>query len=192
MKMKRFSIVIISICLLIGFMTVSAIGAKQIIKNPGFEKVKNNLPLNWNWVGWFKPEVNFALDSQIKHSGKYSASISIKKITPRLQKFGPPNWAQNITKDVPAGKKIKMTGYIKTKNVSGNAPIGIQCWNTKTGKMIKFGTTQYSQPISGTKNWKKVTVEMEVPKETDKMRILCMLMGTGKVWFDEVKIIVIK
>jgi len=190
--MKNGYAVIITLFLLIGFMTVSTIGAKQIIKNPGFEKTKNNLPLDWSWIGWFKPEVKFALDSQIKHSGKYSTSIRIKELTPRLKKFGPPNWAQDITKNVPAGKKIRMTGYIKSKNVSGVAPIGIQCWNTKTGKMIKFGTTQFSQPVSGTTDWKKVTVEMDVPKETDKMRILCMLSGTGKVWFDNVQIIVVK
>lgn len=192
MKMNRFYVGLIAVCLVIGFMTVSVMGAKQFIKNPGFENVRNNLPLDWNWIGWLKPEVNFALDPQIKHSGKYSASISIKKMTPRLKKFGPPNWMQEIAKDVPVGKKIKMTGFIKTKNVKGVAPIGIQCWNIKTNKMIKFGTTQLSQPISGTTNWKKVTVEMDVPKETDKMRILCMLSGTGKVWFDEVKIIVLK
>lgn len=168
------------------------IAGKLINSNPGFETITEQFPKNWYYVGWFKPEVKFVLDKQDKHSGEFSAAIFIDEQTERLKKFGPPNWAQDITKNIPVGKKIKLTGYIKTENVRGIAPIGVQCWNLEEKKMNNFGTTQFKDPVFGTTDWTKVSFTMKVPENTDKIRILCMLSGTGRVWFDDVKLEVIK
>jgi len=181
---------IVGLIVLLASLTIWAFAAGQLLKNPGFELVKKGLPDQWMWVGWFNPEVKFARDTAVKHSGAASASITITKMTDRLKKFGPPNFAQGIDGKLVAGKKIKMTGYIKTQNVKGVAPIGVQCWGK--GIIIKFGTTQFKQPVSGTTGWKKVTVVLDVPKNTEKVRVLCMLIGTGKVWFDDVKLEVVK
>jgi len=176
--------------LIIVFLTIPgrslAADGPVINKNPGFESILKNFPKYWYCVGMLKPEVEFKLDKKIKHSGKASASIRIRKLTKRVKDFGPPNWAQDIMKNIPGGKKVRLTAYIRTREVVGIAPIGVQCWDMKSKKIIKFGTTQFEFPISGTTGWKKVSFELMVPRKTSKIRILCMLSGTGTVWFDNV------
>ncbi len=160
-----------------------------INENTGFEKMTGSMPAGWYLVGILKPEVEFSADSQVKYSGNYSAKTTVSQLTSRLRSFGPPNWAQDITKGIPAGKKIRLTAYVKTEGVEGIAPVAIQCWNKE--KIVRFGTTQHKFPIGGTTDWQKVSFEMEVPEDTVKIRILCMLSGTGTAWFDDVKIKVI-
>lgn len=155
--------------------------------NTGFEKISGKMPSGWYQVGILKPEVVFFTDSKVKYRGKHSIAIRVKELTERLKSFGPPNWAQDIVKDIPRGKKIRLTARVMTKDVKGIAPIGVQCWNES--RIAAFGTTQYTFPMSGTSRWKEVSLEMEVPKDTVKIRILCMLSGTGTVWFDDVLLV---
>jgi hypothetical protein len=163
-----------------------------INKNSGFETQLNNFPRDWYCVGLFSPEVKFSFDKDVKHSGAGSVSITVKEMSKRLKGFGPPNWAQDITKNVPAGKKVRLTAFLKAKDVQGIAPIGVQCWDREMKNIIAFGTTQYKDPVSGTTDWKKVSFELDVPQNTAKIRILCMLSGTGTIWIDDVKLETVK
>ena len=185
---KRFAL-LLAIMILAGLCQVRA-DTKMVNYNSGFEQMIRSMPANWYLVGILKPEVKFSTDSKVKHSGKHSVRTTITELTGRLKSFGPPNWAQDVTKNVPAGKKIRLVAYVKTRDVDGIAPIAVQCWNNE--KISGFGTTQHKFPISGTTDWKKVSFEMQVPKDTVKIRILCMLSGTGTAWFDDVKVMVIK
>ncbi len=181
--MKRIFILFILI-----FIFNSSGFSEIAVINPGFEKNSKDLPLDWSYIGWFKPEVDFSLDGSRFNSGKYSASIKISELTDRLKEFGPPNWAQDIRDNIPAGKMIRLDGYISARGVDGIAIIALQCID-KEGNLAGFATTQYNSPVSGDTDWTKTGFEIRVPDSTVLMRILCMLSGTGQAWFDDVRII---
>lgn len=158
-----------------------------IVMNSGFESVVENLPLHWSYIGFFEPEVAFFVDSDKANNGRNSASIKIIELTNRLNEFGPPNWAQNVSDNIPVGRDISLSAYIASENVQGIAVIALQCID-KDGQIVGFGTTQYESAVSGDSDWTKVGFNMTVHENTQLMRILCILAGTGQVWFDDVNI----
>lgn len=196
--MKRFFVssrimVVAWIAVFVLFFCFSVMAQDGLLnRNPNFEKGSKGMPVDWYYAGLVQPEVTFLGDVAIKKSGRVSASIIIKEWTDRIKKMGPPNWCQDITEKIPVGRKVRLTAWVRTKNVNGMAPVAVQCWNSKAQKIIGFGTTQKTFPMAGTNEWKQVSIEMKVPEGTDKMRILCMLMGTGQVWFDDVELRVVK
>jgi hypothetical protein len=174
-------------CILITAFCSICISQDNIISNPGFENVEENLPVNWAFIGWFKPEVKFAIDRDKSNKGKNSASILITELTDRLKEFGPPNWAQNITDNIPLGKTIRLDAIISTRKVKGIAVIAVQCLD-RDGQLAGFGTTQYDHPVSGDTEWTNIGFNMKVPDNTKVIRVLCMLSGTGQAWFDDIRI----
>ena len=78
--------------------------------NLDFEVVEKGDPVGWNNFGG--GNYNLAIDSTNTKSGKYTASIAFN--------YGKPNfkaWAYTLPNNY-AGKKITLSGYIKTENIT--------------------------------------------------------------------------
>ena len=155
---------------------------ENLLGNPDIESSKHADAAPWYRVGLF-PGVRFQVDGAKAHSGRASLKTEITD-SDVLQKYGPPNWAQDISTKIPAGETATLWVHIKTEDVKGFAAAAVQCWQGET--IIGFGTTQHVKMLGGTADWTPLSVGFEVPKETEKMRVLLMLSGTGVAWFDDV------
>lgn len=140
--------------------------------NFDFEIVDNGKPNDWNNFG----SSNYAitLDSTNIKSGKYSASIEFKEGNPDFKA-----WAFTIP-DNYAGKKITLTGYIKTENVTdGYAGLWM-----RIDPSIAFDNMN-KNGVKGTTDWTKYEITLEMnPEQTKQIVIGGLLVGKGKMWLD--------
>ncbi len=123
-------------------------------------------------------------DSAVKHGGRTSATIINAG-----DGSEPYNWRQEINRNLPLGKTVKLTGWVKTKDVGNSAAVAIQLLD-RQGRMVAFHTTQHEQPFRGTAEWKPFSLEFVVPQPTVRMAVLAMLQGRGQAWFDDFEMIV--
>jgi len=80
------------------------------------------------------------------------------------------------------GKQIKFSGYIKTKNVAGEALLAIKI-EPLVAKNILHDT------ISGSVDWKKYEVTAQLrPEMTKEIIVAVGLSGKGKIWIDDFKV----
>jgi len=156
----------------------------NLLKNSGFEEVVGNKPSNWFKAMVPAPGLKLFWDKKVKYGGKTSVAVTSTHVYDRIVCN---NWAQNITA-FPIGKRLELSGYIKTKNAQ-SVVICVQCWS-RDNEMLAFGTTQSTQEISGTTDWTKYTASVTAPKGTDKITVRATLTGTGQVWFDNVQLVV--
>ena len=140
--------------------------------NFGFEKVEQGKPLQWEYFG--STDYNLLIDSVIKQSGNYSAAIEYKGAALDFRA-----WAYTIPASYP-GKKITLTGYVKTENVSdGWAGLWM-----RIDPQIAFDNMQ-KKGITGTSDWKKYEITLEMnPSKTKQIVIGGLLVGKGKMWMD--------
>ncbi len=102
-------------------------------------------------------------------------------------------WGFPYSFDNVKGKQYRLSGWIKTEKVEGEAKIGVNQYLHATPNNNTF---TYSEPVSGTSDWTYVSCEF-----TGQLRPLknggqeaCIdhfyltLDGSGKAWFDDVKI----
>ena len=97
------------------------------------------------------------------------------------------NWAQRLD-TVPRGATLRLTAEVKTQDIPENTGVVmIQCWD-KEGRLVAAATSLSSQPLSGTQDWRTITMEIVVPPQTDAVIVRCGLSQSGTIWFDNVSL----
>ena len=140
--------------------------------NFDFEIAEKGSPASWDNFG--SSNYILALDSTNIKSGKYSVSIEYKEGNPDFKAWGftiPDNYA---------GKKITLTGYIKTENVTdGYAGLWM-----RIDPSIAFDNMN-KNGVKGTTDWTKYEITLDMnPEKTKQIVIGGLLVGKGKMWLD--------
>ncbi|WJH33979.1 Ig-like domain-containing protein [Paenibacillus sp. CC-CFT747] len=160
-------------------------GSANLFANGGFEQTSTVSGWSGNLAptGWtryvFSGSPVFAVDKSVSHSG--SQSVRIEASSPSrgtvYQQIG----------SVTAGRTYKISGWMKTENVSNQALIRYQIGRTSGGNvLINFVTA------TGTKDWFYFEKTLTMPDNATSpawLKLEAFLeTGTGKVWFDDLAI----
>jgi len=164
---------------------LSGLSLVVILVTAGLFLTKNNLQAQ-KIEGWFlagsKPNnYTIGLDKVVNKTGKSCAFLeSTTKIT---EGFG--TLMQSCSADDYLDKRIKMTAYIKSDNVSDWAGMWLRVDSRLTKNVLSFDNMQ-DRPIKGDNDWIKCEIILDVPKESGTLNFGVLLNGTGKVWFDKI------
>lgn len=149
--------------------------AQQKIENLNFESFDKELPSLWTTFG--DSTAKISADSKEKQEGKTSALFHATENSgfKALMYTLPENYA---------GKKITLSGYIKTENITdGFAGLWL-----RIDPEIAFDNMK-KVDLKGTNDWKKYEVTLNMsPENTQKIVFGALLSGKGKMWVDNLKI----
>lgn len=145
--------------------------------NFDFEKTESNNDLPTDWIKWGNYDLK--IDETQAVSGKNSVVID----GTNGESFG------GIAYSLPAnykGKKITLEGFIKYEGVTDGF-VGLLMRIDKGRETVGFENME-SQGLQGTSDWKKYSITLNFAKGADNINIAGMLVGKGKVWFDNFKV----
>ncbi|QXP60730.1 S41 family peptidase [Olleya sp. HaHaR_3_96] len=145
--------------------------------NFDFEILKDKQAIGWSSIG--NEDYNIVYDTTISQNGTASASLEGNG---KLEEY------KALTYSIPAdfgGKKIKLTGYLKTENVT-------EGW---AGLWMRIDPDvslddMASRKVQGTNDWKKYEIELETNRRATTISFGGLLVGTGKIWVDNFNITV--
>lgn len=153
-------------------------GGKNVVANPSFEDVDNNLPKGWrtaNWAGRAAAAaVEFALDETVFRSGKRSIRISSAS--------GADASFQAVVPVEPYAK-YRLSGWVKTKDlVPGRS----------RGALVNLHGLDVQTPaVSGTQDWTRVEIIFD-SGANDAVAVNCLFGGwgraTGAAWWDDISL----
>ena len=86
-----------------------------------------------------------------------------------------------------AGKRIKLSAYLKSENVvdNNNTRYGVQLWAYSYSDSDLYMTSSAGN-IKGTTDWKKYTIVFDVPKNTPSITYGLSVSGQGLAWIDSI------
>lgn len=148
----------------------------QINYNFDFEKQEKGFPIGINISG--NENYKVSLDSTVKKNGNYS--ILIENISGKVDFRA----ISIIISEKYNGKKITLSGYIKTENISeGYAGLWMRIDpNIAFDNMNKNG-------IKGTTDWQKCSITLNMnPEKTTQIIAGGLLVGNGKMWIDDLSV----
>ena len=149
--------------------------------NLDFETVKEAKTLPKDWFKWGMPSFEITSDQTEKQHGK--TSIKVVSNSENGKEFGCPAYK---IKAQYAGKKIKLTGYIKMEKVrEGN--VGLLMRIDGDGGSLAFDNME-SKNINGTSDWKQYTIELDYPDGAETIYVGGILSGKGTAWFDNFEV----
>lgn len=167
-----------SLCVILTVLSV-AVGGEELLVNPSFENVDGGKAVGWNLFVQPEPGAEGRVDDTRAFDGTFSVMLR----NPDTYKSDPANnWSQNVLAPL-KGKKLAVGGHIKTEN-AGGAAVWLQCWQRDPWRLVHVESTADLTPVTGTKDWTPVVMEVTVPEETDFIVLRCVLKGAGAAWFD--------
>lgn len=146
----------------------------------GKQPKSHGLPEGWFVAGNQPKSYKMGTDSSITKSGDYSAII--KSLDNKIEGFG--TLMQRCSPDKFIGKRIRMSGYIKSENVTEWAGLWVR---VDVGKVTVSFDNMHDRSVTGTTDWKKYEIVLDVPTNATAIAYGALLSGTGQIWFDSLK-----
>jgi hypothetical protein len=139
------------------------------------------IPEHWFKAGNMPDKYKFGVDNIIFKNGQKSAFI--ESTTDNIEGFATLMQTCNI-KDY-LGTRIKMTGYIKSENVTDWAGMWLRVDSRTQGESLSFDNMQ-DRPVTGTSDWTKCEIILDVPENSGTLNFGVLISGSGKIWFDNI------
>jgi C-terminal processing protease CtpA/Prc len=147
----------------------------QTDPNYGFETLQDAAPVGWDVFG--SESYEHGLDAEVSRSGDRSAYLAYDGDAPDYKA-----WSYTVPADF-GGKKIKLTGYLKTENVEeGFAGLWLRL---DPGVAID---NMNDRGVTGTNDWQQFTVELDLSRDVQSIVFGSLLVGKGKVWVDDLEL----
>lgn len=143
-----------------------------------------DLPNGWHKAGSMPNGYDMGFETI---AGKNGRVATIKSNTKKVKnEFG--TLMQNSLPDKFLGKRVRMSGVLKTTDVKGWAGFWFRiddAYNSVLGfDNMKDGKQDRS--VIGTNDWTKYEIVLDVPQQATNLAYGALLSGTGQVWFDDI------
>lgn len=156
-------------------------GSITTIYNPSFETGL----VGWRW--WHTPGGSsggeLTVDTDVAHSG--DASVQLR--ADQLERGDQILLAQTIRAATYAGKRVRVSAYLKSENVTGDAVLwfGASMRHPGGGQITLAIDNMGDRPVRGTADWQKHEMVLDIPTEASHIDVGAILSGNGKVWVDD-------
>lgn len=141
-----------------------------------------DIPFGWFAAGSKPRSYEMGIDKGAGEDGKNCATI--KSIDKKIDGFG--TLMQQSMPTIYLGKRVRMTGMMKSKDVTGWAGLWFRVDQANSNQSLSFDN-MYDRPIKGTTVWTKCEIVLDVPSNASLLAYGALLDGTGQIWFDNIK-----
>ena len=141
------------------------------------------VPKDWFKAGSKPKSYEMDIDKGAGQDGK--DALSIKSIDKNIDGFG--TLMQNSLPDKFLGKRIRMSGLVKTKDVSKWSGLWLRIDQKGSTEPLVFDNMhdgKKERSIKGTTEWRRYEIVLDVPLNASQLAYGALLVGTGQIWFD--------
>ncbi len=170
------------VSLVFGLAVAATAHGENLLTNASFESLDGNgKPERWYSYVHEMPGAVGTVDATLA-DGQQSITLYTPKPYPGEDPRN--NWSQNVFEDL-AGVEVEASASVRSRDVD-EAAILVQCWDRSRDRLIATETSAADSPIRGTQDWTLIRFRFRVPRGTDYLTFRCVLVGAGRVWFDNV------
>lgn len=141
-----------------------------------------DLPNGWFAAGSKPKSYEMGTDKGAGQNGLNAATI--KSIDKQITGFG--TLMQQSMPGAYLGKRVRMTGYMKSSKVTSWAGLWLRVDQAGSTQSLSFDNMS-DRPIKGTTEWTKCEIVLDVPSNASMLAYGALLSGTGQIWFDNIK-----
>lgn len=135
-------------------------------------------PKGWLLAGSHPESYRIELDNT---AYKGSTSALLESTANRTKGFG--TMMQMFTPTDYLGKRVQLSAWVKAEDVDRWAGLWMRV-DGPGGKVLAFDNMQ-DRPLEGTKDWREVSIVLDVPKTAQRIAFGVLLVETGRVWLDD-------
>lgn len=175
-KKAKLVLVAIAGCLALGLAAVNCGAQGQANKT-------TTAPQGWFLAGTKPAEFQTGVDSREMYKGHASAFLKSRQQS--VDGFG--TLMQSITAEKYVGKRVRLSGMVKTVEVIGHSGLWLRVDRMKKGATQSVIDNMNDRPIQGTTSWRRYDVVLDVPEDATGISFGLLLDGVGQVWLSGTK-----
>lgn len=147
-------------------------------------KYKEETGMEEKIKGWFLSgshpyNYEIGIDRTNVHQGKTSGYLKSKTVQEK-DEFA--TMMQQFKANAFKGKRIKLSGFIKTNNVTQFSGLWMRV-DSASEDILQFDNMS-DRPIIGTNSWNRYSIVLDVPENSAVISFGILLTGEGEVWSD--------
>ena len=131
-----------------------------------------DVPKNWFAAGNEPDSYRMGTDPTVTMNGRHAATI--QSIEPEIDGFG--TLMQQCLPSEYAGKRVRMSGYMKSQDVAGWAGFWFRV-DGQGARSLAFDN-MHGRAVRGTTGWKKYEIVLDVPQQATNLAYGALLDGT--------------
>lgn len=165
---------------------LQAAGCVCAVDTPLFEDPNMKeltLPCGWYRAGSHPRQYKMGRDPDMPHEGSASALLQSRDAS--AEGFG--TLMQSCGTGDFLGKRVRLSAMARTEGIEDWAGLWFRVDGPQHGKSLCFDNMQ-ARPLTGTLDWKRYSVVLDVPKEAIRLAYGILLSGSGKVWIASMRI----
>jgi hypothetical protein len=149
------------------------------VTNFGFEVGTREQIWGWSQVGTDQGAVIFR-DEQVAHRGFASAAVDSNGAF-----VNDSGWFTKLA-ELPRDRQLEFRGYIKTRDLRGEAYLRIICEGAVEGsEQPQLLASVSTDDLHGTNDWTLSSLRCFIPPEATGVWLEAGLFGRGQAWFDD-------
>jgi hypothetical protein len=146
----------------------------------GYIISQSNVPKGWFIAGSKPGSYETGIDTNAGENILY-----FKSIKENIDGFG--TLMQNFSADNYLNKRVRLSGYIKSKDVAETAGFWMRIDGKENPQKPLAFDNMGNRPITGTTEWKKYDVVLDVDSNATMINFGILLSSTGQVWVRNLK-----
>ncbi|MCB0696004.1 MAG: hypothetical protein KDC07_01485 [Chitinophagaceae bacterium] len=143
--------------------------------------IKYELPDGWYRAGSDPGKYDMGTDKGGAKDGSNCATIESN--AKHIKGFG--TLMQTSSPEKFKGKRVRMTGYMKSEHVDGWAGFWLRV-DKKNGQGSSAFDNMSKRPVKGNTEWTKYDIVLDVDENAADIAYGALLSGTGQIWFDKI------
>lgn len=136
----------------------------------------------WTLTGSAPEKYQLMPDDRIFNAGTQSARLN--SVTEKINTGDFCAIAQLFSARYYIGKRVRLSGYLKTLSVDGYAGLWLRI-DTPSGTAAF--DNMHNRPVNDTSSWCRYTCVLDVPLESTSIAIGALLCGIGTLWIDQLQ-----
>lgn len=141
-----------------------------------------DIPEGWLKAGNKPKSYEMGIAIAQGQDGKNTATI--RSIEKKIYGFG--TLMQQCKPDKYLGKRVRMTAYVRSENVTDWAGLWFRVDQAGSQQSLSFDNMQ-DRAIKGTTDWTKYEIVLDVPNNASMLAYGALISGEGQIWFDQLK-----
>jgi hypothetical protein len=155
---------------------------RDLLSNPGMEGADGLAPASWHTYGPFDDATDFRWDGDVRHSGRRSLAIAASTGSGF-------RWWEQWVPALPGPGAYRLSGFIRTVDLApGSRAMLILNVYDDRGDQVALARAFDAGKPSASKEWVRVSAEVQVPDGARCARVLAFLGGPGRAWFDDLEL----
>jgi hypothetical protein len=145
------------------------------------------VPTGWQSVTDGSGEYTVLVDGARRDGGQGFAGATIKANVE--SPHGSAMLAQSVRADAYRGKRIRLSGYLKTIGV--NEGTAVLFMRVDGGGVVQTSDYMQNRPVMLTSDWKRQEIVLDIPSDAIGFTYGFLLGGSGQAWLDDVALEVV-